>query len=95
MNVVSRKAVRLFCEKHRGAVSPLDHWYRVATRATWANFADVRQSFNTVDFVAPYVVFDIGGNKYRLVAEINFSRKMLFIRTIMTHQEYDRGAWKS
>ena len=53
----------------------MDHWYRVAKRATWASFAEVKQSFNTADFVPPYVVFDIGGNKYRLIAEINFSRE--------------------
>jgi mRNA interferase HigB len=50
--------------------------------------------FNTADFVAPYVVFDIGGNKYRLIAEIYFSRRLLLIRGIMTHKEYMKGAWK-
>jgi mRNA interferase HigB len=54
----------------------------------------VKQAFNTADFVAPYIVFDIGGNKYRLIAEINFSRRVLFIRGIMTHKEYVKGAWK-
>jgi mRNA interferase HigB len=51
-----------------------DHWLRVARRATWANFAEVKQSLNAADFVAAYVLFDIGGDKYRLVAEISFSR---------------------
>jgi len=45
--------------------------------------------------VARFVVFDIGGNKYRLIAEINFSRRVLFIRGILTHKEYVKGAWKS
>jgi mRNA interferase HigB len=54
----------------------------------------VKQSFNTADFVAPYIVFDIGGNKYRLIAEINFGRSVLFIRRIMTHKEYMKGGWK-
>jgi mRNA interferase HigB len=58
------------------------------------SFAEVKQSFNTADFVAPSVVFDIGGNKYRLIAGINFSRSVLFIRGIMTHNEYMKGAWK-
>jgi mRNA interferase HigB len=55
----------------------------------------VKQSFNSADLVAPHVVFDIGGNKYRLIAELNFSRKVLFIRRIVTHKEYENGAWKS
>ena len=94
MHVVSHRAIRMFCEEHPHARNALDHWYRVAKRATWASFAEVKQSFNAADFVTPYVVFDIGGNKYRLIAEINFGRKVLFIRGIMTHKEYGKGAWK-
>jgi mRNA interferase HigB len=95
MHVVSHKAIWMFCVQHPDARSALDHWYRVAKRGTWTKFADVRQSFNAADFVAPFVGFDIGGNKYRLIAEISFGRKVLLIRAIMTHKEYERGAWKS
>jgi mRNA interferase HigB len=73
----------------------MDHWYRLAKRATWSSFADGKQSFNVANFVAPHVVFDIGGNKYRHIAEMNFARRVLFTRRIMTHKEYMRGAWKS
>ena len=66
----------------------MDHWYRVAKRAAWSSFADVKQLFNTADFVAPHVVFDIGGNKYRLIVEMNFTRSVLFIRRMMTRKEY-------
>jgi mRNA interferase HigB len=95
VHIVSHKAIRLFCEDHPHARASMDHWYRVAKRAAWASFADVKQSFNTANFVAPHVVFDIGGNKYRLIAEMSFARRVLFIRRIMTHQEYVKGAWKS
>ena len=94
MHVVSHKAIRSFSEKRPDARVLLDRWYRVAKRADWANFADVKLSFNTADLVAPHIVFDIGGNRYRLVAEINFRKKVLFIRRIMTHKEYEKGAWK-
>ncbi|MBI1791145.1 MAG: type II toxin-antitoxin system HigB family toxin [Acidobacteria bacterium] len=56
---MSHKAIRLFCEEYPGADSAMDHWYRVAKRATWGSFAEVKQSFNTADFVTPYVVFDL------------------------------------
>jgi mRNA interferase HigB len=95
VHIASHKAIRIFCHKRPDAGNALDYWYRVAKRATWASFAEVKQPFNAADFVAPFVVFDIGGNKYRLVAEINFSRKVLFIRRIMTHREYEKGAWRS
>jgi mRNA interferase HigB len=94
MHVVSHKAIRLFSAKHPDAREALDRWYRVARRADWESFPDVKQTFNAADFVAPYIVFDIGGNKYRLVAEINFRKKVLFIRSILTRKDYEKGAWK-
>ena len=94
MHVVSH-AIRIFCKEHAAARNPMDHWYRAAKRAIWDSFTEVKQTFNTAGFVAPYVVFDIGGNNYRLIAEINFGRRVLFIRRIMTHKEYVKGAWKS
>ena len=95
MHVVSHKAIRIFCDEHSEARTALDRWYRIAKRATWVSFAEVKQTFNAADMVAPYVVFDIGGNKYRLIAEIDFSKRVLLIRAIMRHQEYEKGAWKS
>jgi mRNA interferase HigB len=95
MHVVSHKAIRIFCEEHPHARTSMDRWYRVAKRAIWSSIADVKQSFNTADSVAPYVVFDIGGNKYRLIAQMNFARRVVFIRFIMTHKEYMKAAWKS
>jgi mRNA interferase HigB len=91
MHVVSHKAIRVFSERRPDAKEPLDRWYRVAKCAVWANFADAKQSFNTADLVAPHIIFD---NKYRLVTEINFRRKVLFIRHVMTHKEYEKGGWK-
>ncbi len=54
----------------------------------------MKRTFNTADFVAPFMVFDIGGNKYRLIAEINFRVRVLFVRGTMTHKEYMKGTWK-
>lgn len=95
VHIVSHKAIRIFCEKHPKATNAFHYWYKAAKSATWSKFPEVRQTFNTADFVTPYTVFDIGGNKYRLIAEINFRRQILFIRRILTHKEYEKGAWKS
>ena len=94
VHVVSHKAIRIFGEVHPDSRGPLGFWYRVAKRATWTSFPEVKQSFNSADFVAPYVIFDIGGNKYRLLSEINFRRSVLFVRAIMTHKDYVKGGWK-
>jgi mRNA interferase HigB len=95
MHIISHKAIPQFCETHRQADGPLNLWYKVARRAMWNSFIDLKRTFNTADWVAPYIVFDIGGNKFRLIAEINFRRQVLFIRRILTHKEYEKGAWKS
>ena len=94
VNVVSHKAIRSFCLDHADATNPLDRWYRVVRKAKWINFAEVKVTFNAADLVTPFTVFDIGGNKYRLIAGININRGFIFIRHILTHKQYDKGAWK-
>jgi mRNA interferase HigB len=94
MHVVSKKKLREFWEKHPRAQSPLEAWYQVAKQAEWRTFADVRRSFNTADGVGKFLVFDVGGNKYRLVAVIHYNRGKLFVRHVLTHTEYDEGKSK-
>jgi mRNA interferase HigB len=59
---------------------------------TWAA---LKAAFNTVDKVGDLVVFNVGGNKYRLIAHIRFEKQIVYIKAVLTHTEYDRGAWKS
>jgi mRNA interferase HigB len=94
MHVISRKKLREFWELYPKARTPLDAWYQVAKRAKWENFAEVRQTFNSADVVGRFVVFNIGGNKYRLIAVIHYNRGKVFIRHVLTHAEYDEGKWK-
>ncbi|MGN7888197.1 type II toxin-antitoxin system HigB family toxin [Dyadobacter sp. 22481] len=90
MVVVSHKAIRIFCLNNRDLEGPLDNWYKGALNASWANFADVKQTFNSVDSVGNALfVFNIGGNKCRLIARILFKKRTLFIRFIGTHKQYD------
>ena len=94
MNVISRKALRRFTAIHPAAVVALDHWYRVARKAAWGNLAAVREDFPHADLVSPYTVFNIGGNRYRLVTRIDYRHKLIFVRHVLTHREYDKGKWK-
>ena len=66
----------------------------MAKRAEWEKFAEVRKTFNTADLVGRFVVFDIGGNKYRLIAAIHFNRGKLYVRHVLTHAEEDAQKWK-
>jgi mRNA interferase HigB len=94
MHVISRKKLRLFWSIHPEAKSSLNHWFRVAKKADWTKFADLQATFQSADQVGKYTVFDIGGNKYRLIAEINFKRCKIFVRHVLTHADYSRGTWK-
>jgi mRNA interferase HigB len=92
MRVISNKALLDFAISHPAAAAPLQAWRRIVETGSFADFAAIKRTFNAVDKVGNYHVFNIGGNKFRLVAAIHFDRRMLFIRHVFTHKEYDR--WK-
>jgi mRNA interferase HigB len=94
VHVISYKAIREFREMPPDAGPALDNWYRVASVCKWTSLAEVKQVLGSADWVEPYVVFNIAGNKYRTIGEINFRSQTLFIRHILTHQEYSEGKWK-
>lgn len=94
MHVISEKALREFWANHPDAEIPLQAWHRVAEHAEWEKFADVRAVYPSADQVGKFTVFNIGGNKYRLIAAIHFNRGKLYVRHVLTHEEYDRGDWK-
>lgn len=91
MHIISRKPLREFSEKHPRAKTPLDAWFSEVSRARWTSFADVRATCGSADVVAGNrVIFDIGGNKYRLVVKIAYKCGKIFVRFVGTHAEYDR-----
>lgn len=84
-------ALRKFWEAgHADAQTPLRLWYRIADRADWSGFADVRRDFQSVDAVGDRLIFNIGGNKYRLIVRVGYPARDLYVRWIGTHAEYDR-----
>jgi mRNA interferase HigB len=94
MRVISRKAIRSFALQHREAAGPLAFWAQVTEAARWKDPTEVKQAFRSVDFVEGFTVFDIGGNKYRLIAFIHYRKQLVFIKQILTHRDYDKGKWK-
>jgi mRNA interferase HigB len=98
MHIISRKALRAFTKRHPDAKTALDSWYQTAKRAVWSNFAAVRADFPHADPVGTCLVFNIGGNKYRLITKIHYAKGRfqgeVLIRFVLTHKEYDAGQWK-
>jgi mRNA interferase HigB len=73
---------------------PLDVWYRLAKSATWKNLLEVRQLFPTADRVGEFTLFNVKGNAFRLVTEINYKTGKIFIRQVLTLADYSKGGWK-
>ena len=94
MKIISNSALRAFSVVHPQADAPLKGWRRVIGKNRVANWSELKASFNSVDRVGDLVVFDIGGNKYRLVTYIRFEKQIVYIKAVLTHQEYDKGVWK-
>lgn len=95
MHIISRKTLLEFAKKHPASYQPLDDWYRTARKATWQSIADVREVFPHADAVGDCTIFNIGANKYRLITRISYEKKVIFIRHVLTHFEYDKGSWKN
>jgi mRNA interferase HigB len=96
--VVSQKALREFATSHADAMAPLRAWYKLARHGRFRSLAELKRTFASVDVVPVkqrnFYVFNIGGNKYRLIAAIHFNTQRLFVRHILTHAEYDTARWK-
>ncbi|HMU87064.1 MAG TPA: type II toxin-antitoxin system HigB family toxin [Agitococcus sp.] len=92
MRVISNKALKDFAEVHTQADSLFQAWRQLIESRYFGSFSDLKQVFNSVDRVGDFYVFNIGGNKYRLIAAIHFDKQRLFIRHVFTHAQYDH--WK-
>ena len=95
MHVISRKRLKQAASRHPDLESALDAWFRIAKHAVWRDLSEVRKTFSSADGVEKWTIFNIKGNKYRLVTEINYKFRRVYIRYVMTHAEYDREKWKS
>lgn len=93
MHIITQKRIWDAKNKYPQCATALDGWYRVAKKNKFANFADLKRTFNSVDKVDDYYIFDIGGNKLKLVAFLFFESQKIFIQEILTHAEYDKCNW--
>ncbi|MDP2829048.1 MAG: type II toxin-antitoxin system HigB family toxin [Sulfuricellaceae bacterium] len=94
MRIISHAKIIQAQADHPDSAHALGQWYRLSKRAVWRDFAEVKECFPAVDKVGDKFVFDVGGNKLRLIAAIHFNTEKVFVRAVMTHKEYDKGGWK-
>ena len=94
MRIIKRGALVEFWEMHADARPSLESWYRVVRKAAWKSPAELKAVYANADFVGRRTIFNISGNKYRLIARVNYESQRVFVLYILTHPEYDRGAWR-
>ena len=94
MHIITRKRLLEFAKKHPDCSTALESWYRIVKRTNFNSLAELRQTFPSADNVGNLTVFNIGGNKARLIAAIHYNTRRIYIRHILTHKEYDRGSWR-
>lgn len=94
MHVISKKALRKFWEIHPDSKSSLMRWFKIMNRGDFSHFSELRAVFPHADLVGERIVFNISGNKYRLIASVHFNTGKVYIIYVLTHSEYDKGAWK-
>ena len=91
MRIISRKALREFWERHPDARQALQAWYADTKQSTWKTPTDIKDVYRNASIIANNrVVFNVKGNRYRLVVAINYEHGIVYIRFVGTHQEYDR-----
>lgn len=94
MRIISNRALREFALIHPDSSLPLPGWRRVIEANSFDNWASLKRAFNNVDRVGELAVFDIAGNRYRLVAYVRFERQIVYVKSVMTHSECEKGRWK-
>ena len=94
MRVISNRRLLEFSAKYKDAQEPLQAWRKLMEFGFFKNFSELRQVFVSADKVRDLYVFNICGNKYRLVAYLQFERKICYIKAVLTHKDYDKNGWK-
>jgi len=94
MHVIAKPILIRFWEKHPDAESPLQTWLRIMKKESFTDFASLRRKFGSADYVDGRIVFNIGGNKYRLIADVRYDQQRVYISHVLTHAEYSRNDWK-
>ena len=95
MHVISKKKLQDFWKNHADSRVSLNVWYKIIDKTNYRNLNELRKTFPTADKVGNKIVFNIKGNTYRLITSIHFNRAKVYVRTIMTHDEYNKGEWKN
>lgn len=95
MRVISRKALRTYWEQHPSTEDVFTDFYLRLKRLDAGTFVELRQTFPSADMIGDCIVFNVGGNNFRVIVHVDFDVQIVWIRFVLSHAEYDRGKWKA
>lgn len=94
MRIIAKSRLMALAAQHGDCIQQVATWYHIASKATWRDLSEVRQTFPHADVVGDKTVFNIKGNAYRLIVHIRYEQGIIYIKDLLTHAEYDKGNWK-
>jgi mRNA interferase HigB len=97
VNVVSKRGLMELAKSKKvdsETMNELKAWFRAAHAAAWRNLGDVRKDFPATDQAGSALIFNVRHNRYRLIARVEFSKRLVFVKALLAHKEYDREEWK-
>ncbi len=95
MHIITKKRLKEFYKDKPEAKAPLDEWYQKLKNLRCNDLVQLRQTFPHADLVGTCIVFNVGGNKFRVITWINYEFHNVYIRNVLTHREYDQDKWKT
>jgi mRNA interferase HigB len=95
MRIITERKLKEFWTENEVAETVLRDWIRTVRFADWKTSADVKKTFNSVNVYKNCTIFDVGGNKYRIIAKVEYQMHLVFIRFVLNHSEYDEKKWQS
>ncbi|HEV2989351.1 MAG TPA: type II toxin-antitoxin system HigB family toxin [Candidatus Angelobacter sp.] len=94
MRIIKRGALEKFWNQYPDAKSSLESWYTVVRQAIWRTPAEMKRVYHNADIYGRRTIFNIAGNKYRLICRVNYAGQRVYVLYVLTHAEYDKGGWK-
>ncbi len=99
MRIITERKIREFWQSGKGfekttRENTMREWIKVVKLADWRNFPELKRTFNHADIYKNCLIFDVGGNKYRIIVKIEYQKHIVFIRFVLTHSEYDEKKWQ-
>ena len=91
--MISKRGLLELGTEHPETLNTLEDFYTISHKATWHGLMDVRKTFADADQVGNVLIFNILGNKYRLICTVTYTRQTMFVKALLTHTEYDRKGW--